>query len=62
MWYSLIIHIAGVRHLLGVNTEGLCLSRVQPYNGVVHHVLQVSEATPYIAQVVKAVVPGPRSP
>lgn len=60
--YLLVFHVARVRHLLGINTKQLALGRVHSYDAVVHHVLQVGEAAPYVVQLVVRVVTGPREP
>lgn len=60
--YSRVIHVARVWHLLDENTKGLGLRCVRPYHGVVHHILQVGEASLYIPHVVKGVVSGPGRP
>lgn len=60
--YSRVIHIARIRHLLGKNSQWLGFWGVCPYNAMVNHILQVGEASPYIAQVVIGVVSGSGRP
>lgn len=60
--YSPVVHVAGVWHLLRVHAKGRGLRGLGFYNAVVHHVLQVGEASPYIAEVVVRAVVGSGNP
>lgn len=60
--YLLILHIAGVWHLLGINAKWFALGRVHSYDAMVYHVLQVGKTSPDVEKVVVRVVTGPREP
>lgn len=60
--YLLILHVARVRHLLGIYTKWLALRRVHSNDAMVYHVLQVGKASPNVRQLIVRVVTGPREP
>lgn len=50
-----VVHIAGIRHLLDVNSRFLLAAGQSSYDPVFNHVLQVGEAAPDVPQVFKRV-------
>ena len=60
--HSQVVHIAGIGHLLQVHAHGLRRAGVAVDDPVLHHVLEVGEAAPDVAQVVHGVRPGSRVP
>lgn len=57
-----VVHIAGIGHLLDVDSGFLLAAGQSSDDPVFNHVLQVCEATPDVAQVLKRVSPRTRIP
>lgn len=56
--HSQVVHIAGVRHLLDVDSQRPVIPCVQLDDAVVDHVLQVGKASPDVPLVLHGVSPG----
>lgn len=60
--HSHVVNVTGVGHLLHIDTCCLLSPRQHSDDRLLYHILQVGEAPPDIAHILKGVSPGTRVP
>lgn len=61
-WDSRVIHKAGVRHLLEIDSNRSFHLGLTPCDPLLNHVLQIGKASPDVPEIFHGVCPGTRIP